>query len=319
MIKVYKSLSKNYPYNRSKCVKCGILTTRKIGKDYVCKECDMRLEDKLDENEKELLAKLKKSDLSSKEIEILLKTKKVNSTSGKPYEYKGEQLTFGVLGDTHCGHNCYDERLMKYAAKIFNERDVDFVIHAGDLVEGHYESKREGSIFELTHIGGDQQVDYVIKQLKQIKSPLYFITGNHETNTFFKMAGFDIGKKVEEKIPESHYLGQGQGTIKLPFGNHIEVVHPDGGSSYAISYRSQKIAEAMEGGTKPAILLIGHYHKAEYLYYRNIHIFQTGCLQSQTPFMRGKHLSAHKGFWIISAEVTRAGISKLVPEFYPSY
>ena len=77
------------------------------------------------------------------------------------------------------------------------------------------------------------------------------------------------------------------------------MLHPDGGSSYAISYKSQKIVESLEGGVKPEVLHIGHFHKAEYLFYRNIHVFQNGCLQSQSKFMKGKHLSAHRGFWII--------------------
>jgi hypothetical protein len=35
--------------------------------------------------------------------------------------------------------------------------------------------------------------------------------------------------------------------------------------------------EAMPGGEKPNILAVGHYHKMEQIFYRNIHAFQTGC------------------------------------------
>lgn len=318
MTKVYKSLSKNYPYKRGYC-KCGTLTTHCIDGTFVCKECEISLEDKLTPEEQEIICSLKGTKLTPAEIKNLLKTKKEHSTSGRPYEYRGKTITFGVFGDSHIGHNCYDPRLMKYAAKTFNERKVDFVIHTGDICEGHYENKRQGSVFELTEIGGDAQVKRAVEELSQIKRPIYFITGNHETNTFFKLAGFDIGQQIQERLPNSHYLGQGTGKIILSNGQHIEVVHPDGGSSYAISYRSQKIAESLEGGTKPAILLLGHYHKAEYLFYRNIHILQTGTLQSQTPFMRGKHLSAHKGFYIVKAEIGKAGVSSFVPEFIPAY
>jgi len=308
-------------YERGYCWNCGRRTSHKDKEEgFICITCeDMGLEKKVTLDEKEILDILRKSNLSKMEIKNILSVKNTNSTSGKPYTFKGQKVLFGVIGDGHCGHNCYDAKLMKFAAQTFNKKHVDFVIHSGDLCEGHYEGKRQGSIFELTHVGGDAQTDYVIKELKQIKSPLYFITGNHETNTFFKLAGFDIGKKIQKELPNSHYLGQGHGTIKLPFNQSIEVLHPDGGTAYAISYKPQKITEAIEGGTKPSVLLVGHFHKAEYLFYRNVHIFQTGCLQSQTPFMRGQNTSAHKGFWVIEAEVTKEGISRIKPEFYPAY
>jgi len=208
---------------------------------------------------------------------------------------------------------------MDYASKIFNNKDIDFVIFAGDLCEGHYENKRQGSIFDLNYIGGDNQLKKAITELSKIKKPIYGITGNHETNTFFKISGFDIGGQVQDKLKNFNYLGQATGTINLPFGKKIEVIHPDGGSSYAISYRIQKIAESLEGGTKPELLIVGHFHKAEYLFYRNIHIIQAGCLESQTDFMRNRHISAHKGFWTVDLEVSKKGISKINPTFYPCY
>jgi len=304
---------------RGKCIHCGKRTRHKVGEEWVCIFCDMSLDDKVSKDEEDVLHALRGSKLTPAEIKSLLASNKPQRTTGKPYEAKGTKLTIGIFGDTHIGHQCYDARLMTYAAKTFNDRKVDFVIHTGDICEGHYESKREGSVFELTEVGGDAQVKRAVQELSQIKRPLYFITGNHETNTFFKMSGFDIGTIIEEKLKNAHYLGQAKGIIKLPNGQHIEIQHPDGGSSYAISYRSQKIAESLDGGTKPAILLLGHYHKAEYLFYRNIHIFQTGTLQSQTSFMRGKHLSAHKGFFVVEIDVGKDGISRIKPEFFPAY
>lgn len=316
--KIYKSLNKGYPYERGYCG-CGKLTTSKKNDVFICKDCLMALEDKLPSEQQQILKELGSTKLTPEEVRSILKAKKVNVTSGKPYEARGNHVRFGVFGDSHIGHKCYDERLGDYAAKVFNKEKVDFVIHTGDICEGHYESKREGSVFELSHVGGDAQVKYAVEQLSKIKRPLLFITGNHETNTFFKMSGFDIGNQIAEKLPGSQYLGQGSGRVELPNGQFIEVMHPDGGSSYAISYKSQKIVESLEGGTKPAILLIGHFHKAEYLFYRNIHVFQTGTLCGQTPFMRGKNLAAHKGFWIVDAEVTKDGISSLAPKYYPAY
>lgn len=87
----------------------------------------------------------------------------------------------------------------------------------------------------------------------------------------------------------------------------VRVLHPGGGSAYAISYTSQKIVESYSESEKPDILLHGHYHKFEYLYLRGIHIYQTGCLEEQTPFMRKKRLSAHLGCWVIEPMVNTEG------------
>jgi DNA polymerase II small subunit/DNA polymerase delta subunit B len=76
----------------------------------------------------------------------------------------------------------------------------------------------------------------------------------------------------------------------------------------------------MEADSKPNILAIGHYHKLEYLFYRNIHCFQTGCFQMQTPFTRGKGISVHLGGWIITIEVDDKGyIQRMIPEMIPFY
>jgi hypothetical protein len=82
----------------------------------------------------------------------------------------------------------------------------------------------------------------------------------------------------------------------------LRVVHPGGGSSYAISYRPQKIIESYEGGEKPSVALYGHYHKLDAGNIRNVWFGQTGCSQDQTPFMRKKSIEAHVGGLIIELE-----------------
>jgi hypothetical protein len=88
-----------------------------------------------------------------------------------------------------------------------------------------------------------------------------------------------------------------------------------------MSYKVQKRIEAMSGGEKPNVLAIGHYHKAEYIpEYRNVHAFQTGCLQAQTPFMRGKGISAMIGGWIVELHLNVDGaIESLTSSFRSFY
>lgn len=273
--------------------------------------------------EKELLNTIKSKNLTDKEIKSIINNfnSNIQLSSNRSINIDKKTIKYGVISDTHIGSTYYDSNLLSEAIKTFKKEKVDFVIHGGDICEGHYEGKRHGSVFELTHIGGDNQINYAKSELEKITefTPLYFITGNHENNTFYKLCGFEIGKILEEKLPNSKFLGNAEGIIDLPYKQSIMILHPDGGSSYALSYKPQKIVESLEGGKKPSILHISHFHKAEYLFYRNIHVIQDATLQSQTKFMKGNHISAHKGYFIISADISEKGILRIKPEFYPEY
>lgn len=76
----------------------------------------------------------------------------------------------------------------------------------------------------------------------------------------------------------------------------------------------------VDADSKPNILAIGHYHKIEYMFHRNVHCFQTGCFQSQTPFARGKGISVHMGGWIVTVEVDKNGyVQRIIPKMIPYY
>jgi len=79
----------------------------------------------------------------------------------------------------------------------------------------------------------------------------------------------------------------------------LRLMHPGKGTAYALSYQPQKWAESISGGDKPSIAALGHYHKIEQLFYRNIHIFQTGTFEEQTPFMQRRNIAAMLGGWIL--------------------
>lgn len=103
---------------------------------------------------------------------------------------------------------------------------------------------------------------------------------------------------LSKAMDERPLLGQVRADIR-PNETVLRLLHPSGGTAYAISYKSQKWATSLSGGNKPHIAGIGHYHKIEQLFYRNIHIFQSGTFEEQTPFMSRKQLAAHVGGWIL--------------------
>lgn len=269
------------------------------------------------EDEKELYKTIKQSGLSKEELKYYLKQLKRAKIDGRTYTLGKSNVKFGIISDTHIGSKYYDSDMMTYASRVFKKEQIDFVVHAGDIIDGMYPN-RGGQIYELDEIGIDNQINRAIKELRKIKQPLYFITGNHDF-TAKRIAGVIVGNRVEDKVKNAKFLGEDYGRLILKSGVTIDLVHPYDGTSYAISYKTQKRADALEGGRKPNIMIVGNYHKSEYLFYRNIHIFQPGTFQSQTPFMRGKGISVHKGFWILELTSKGKTITSLKQTFYPIY
>ena len=179
---------------------------------------------------------------------------------------------------------------------------------------------RPGHEYELYCTSADELKDDVIKNYPKYNSiTTHFITGNHDAS-LYKHIGYDIGQSISNERPDLNYLGRDCAVVHLTPNCTLELRHPWDGTAYAISYKPQKMIEAMESDSKPNILAIGHYHKAEYRFYRNVHCFQTGCFQGQTPFTRGKGISVHLGGWIITIHVDKNGyIQAISPMFIPFY
>ena len=234
-------------------------------------------------------------------------------------KWKGNrQIRFGVVSDNHINSKYTQITLLHEAYDRFQREGVKHVYNAGDLDEG--EQMRKGHQYECYHQGADDHVDEIVRVYPvREKITTHFITGNHDAS-FIKLSGIDIGKQIANQRPDMNYLGQDDVIVNLTPHCRLEVMHPGGGSAYAWSYRPQKIVESLEGGTKPNVLLIGHYHKAEYLFYRNVHILQAGTTQAQTPWMRSKALHASMGCWIVELDVTDEGqVDACRSTFFPCY
>jgi len=280
--------------------------------------------DGLSSSEKKTLDEITKAGYTPQQLkEFITGLQQQKSHYNRDYKIGSNHVKIGVFGDPHIGNIAYDPHLMKHFTAQCNKEKVDLVMCTGDIFDGWYQN-RPSSIFEQNAIGFDQQMKMAVKELSPIEQPLYFITGNHSYNTFVRGAGVEAGPYLESKLKdkglEAHFIGNAEGEIILKNDSVIRMLHPDGGTAYAISYKSQKIADSFEGGHKPNMLLIGHFHKAEYIFYRNIHIFQTGTLCGQTKFMKGKGIPAHKGFWIVDVHGGgHSDIDKITPTFYPAY
>ena len=229
-----------------------------------------------------------------------------------------KSITFGLIGDTQFGSKYAQITYLHEFYDICAKEGVTDIYHTGDITDGL--KMRPGHEYELYTISADEMRDDVVKNYPKIYGvTTHFITGNHDAS-LYKHVGYDIGQAIANQRDDLDYLGRDCALVHLTPNCTLELRHPWDGTAYAISYKPQKMIEAMESDSKPNILAIGHYHKAEYIFYRNVHCFQTGCFQGQTPFTRGKGISVHLGGWIITIKVGKDGYIKAIsPIFIPFY
>ena len=249
--------------------------------------------------------------------------KRVVIQNQEPTHYKSKwdktsTIKFAIIGDTQLGSKYTQLTYLHDFYDRCEEEGIHTVYHTGDMVEGL--KMRVGHEYELYTVSADDMRDDVIKNYPQRPGiTTYFISGNHDAS-IYKQVGYDICEAIARRRPDMKYLGRDCAVINLTPKCTLELRHPWDGTAYALSYKMQKMIEGMESDSKPNILAVGHYHKAEYLFYRNVHALQTGCFQGQTPFTRGKGISVHMGGWFVTIRVDKKGtIQGFAPEFIPYY
>lgn len=230
-------------------------------------------------------------------------------------DISGEVVKIGIMSDTHIGSVFFSENWFDTALNEFHRQKVDLILHAGDVTEGM--SNRPDQIYTLDKIGYAAQRDYAIELFKRSTIPIKAIDGNHD-RWFIKNSGALIVKDIDDYVSNFEFLGHDEADI---FINDVQIRlwHGEDGSSYAHSYRPQKIVESFYGGEKPQVLILGHSHKAIWQFDRNIQTISAGCLSKQSKWMRGKRISAHTGFYIVEMVINDGEIKRFTPSFYPFY
>jgi hypothetical protein len=247
------------------------------------------------------------------------------------HEIKGDARAewthhFLIVSDNHlCNRNSRLDVLN--AAYDFAERNgIRIALNGGNYIDGEARFNKTELIVAP---GMDNQIDYMIDKYPQrpgIKT--LFIDGDDHEGWYAQREGIIPGQYLQMKAEKQgrtdlEYLGYSEADIALKCGSGESVarlLHAGGGSAYATSYTAQKIVESYQGGEKPAALFIGHYHKAEYGYPREVHCLQMGTTEDQSMFMRKKRLAAHLGFWDVRIRQDARGIiTAFAPTWHPFF
>ncbi len=244
-------------------------------------------------------------------------------------KYKEIEVPFGFVADAHIGSKYERLDVLNDLYDRFQAAGVTTVYQGGNIIDGECRFNK----FDIYVHGVNDQVKNLIEKYPQRKGiTTRFVTGDDHEGWYVQREHINIGEVIESMAnaagrKDLHHLGYMERDIALKQGDKesiIRVIHAGGGSSYAISYSSQKYAESLQGGEKPSIILVGHFHKFDYSYPREIHMIQGGCTEDQTPFMRKRKLQAMLGgviLWVKQAEngVIRSVKVEWMPYFDKKY
>jgi hypothetical protein len=183
------------------------------------------------------------------------------------------------------------------------------VFHAGNWIEGEASFNR----YTLDVHGSEAQLALMVARYPQIAGLVtYAVAGDDHEGWICQREGVDIGRAAESAMRTAGRtdwvnLGYMEAFVPLQHAvtgrtSMLHVTHPGGGSAYATSYAVQKLAEAYEGGEKPAVCIVGHYHKMELLNSRNVWFIQAGCTKDADPWSRKKRLENAIGGGICDLE-----------------
>lgn len=279
----------------------------------------------METNEEKIYKEIKKANLSQAEAKKVLKNlQQINPQKYgvKKIDFPDNHVKFIAFSDAHMGHQCYRPDILEKMIKDGKKKGIEFFVNSGDTIEGM--SGRDGHVYELSHIGASQQLNYFQDEFSKFDKDVYSIEAQNSHGGWFKSKGnmgLDIGEELDKRSRHYNFIGYDEQDLKLDNGAMIRLRHPGGGTAYAVSYKLQKYLEAISGGKKPHLLFDGHHHKALYMFYRNVHGFETGTLCEQTPFMKKTNTPAHMGYWIIDINMhkKKGGVERVASEFVPFY
>jgi len=162
----------------------------------------------------------------------------------------GKIKRIGVVADTHVANVHHRADVLADAYAVFAKRRIMHVMHAGNIIDGYADRINRG---EVTHPWLSKQAELLADTYPQNSGrKTYFITGECHEGWYGKVVG-DVGRFIQYEC-ENHgrndlvYAGHMERDVVLQSSNGravVRVLHPGGGSAYAMSYRPQKIIECV--------------------------------------------------------------------------
>jgi len=216
----------------------------------------------------------------------------------------------GATADWHVGSKYARKDVIDGLYAWYKAEGATSVYVAGNWIDG----EARFNMFDLDVHGMTAQVQRFLEWCPKVEGiTTKVLSGDDHEGWYVQREGVNIGQLLEmeaqragrEDIKDIGYMER---DIELVPTQVLRIIHAGGGSTYATSYTAQKYVESLQGGQKPRIVVMGHYHKLSFEYPREVYVLQPGCAQDQTPFERKNKIQAHVGGCILDIRVNDDGI-----------
>lgn len=233
---------------------------------------------------------------------------------------EGNQITIGVVSDTHLSSNEEALSELHLAYDVFAERGITEVLHAGDWTCGA--GIFRGQVSEIKNHTFEQQVEYLVTNYPYRDGIVTRgISGNHDIEGDFGRIGANPVVALANQRDDIEFLGDYSAWINYgPSEDNpcwIHLLHGKGGMSYSYSYKAQKLVDGYRAERMPALLAVGHWHVRGAFEARGVQVLFPACFEWQSPFLTRLGLSPAVGFHILTLTIGDDGaLVKMVPEYF---
>ncbi len=239
--------------------------------------------------------------------------------------FEGDWIRFGFVADTHLASKYSRLDVLNALYDVYEREGIKTVYHGGNWIDGDARFNK----YDVHCVGLNAQLGYFLKHYPKRKGIVtHIVSGDDHEGWYVQREGVNVGETMQNRARAEGRedlidLGYMERDIEFKRGHGksvIRVIHAGGGSAYATSYTSQKYVESLQGGEKPAVVLIGHFHKWDWNYPREVHTVQGGTTMDQSPFMRKKRIHANVGGCLIEAKQDNRGVfCRVRVEWMPFY
>ena len=219
----------------------------------------------------------------------------------------GGKVRIALVSDTHFGSKFQQITALRDFYKYADAQGVQAFLHGGDMLEGIHQAHRDAAYEQYAH-GVDAQVKACVNGYPHsVNGPTYFVDGNHDSWAF-ENVGVTTGTMLADKRDDFRYLGYHSAFVEIGQVRILIQHGSRGGSSYAKSYKIQKLVEGLSDTERSAtdLALFGHWHNDAYIgRYMGVFSYMLSCFKGQDRFLRSLGKNPTIGGMVLELEFTR--------------
>lgn len=223
-----------------------------------------------------------------------------------------DEFKFALISDTRLGSKAQQLSILNDIYKKADAMGIKHILHCGNISEGIYPINNQyaDSVFKNDT---NMQAMYIIENYPYIEGiNTYFLCGSKD-QTHLKKNKADIGKIITSNRDDMIYLGNDRCILNIKNAT-IDMRCVKAKKTYTVSYRAQKMIDAMRSEDVPNIMLYGGLLQMESFNYRNVRLISApSCCASTSEMINNEHNNI-VGNWFVTVKFDAKGnIVSIIP------